>query len=539
MNFLRSLSIRKKILLIPVVGAIGFLTYLFLTMHFLTDTSSKLDDAHTKQFPLLQMARANLDRVKNIQEAMSFAVSSGEQEVLANAEKLASDFKGDIAESRRIDPSLNENLSNILRIFNEYYRTASGISVGMINETIDYATLPEKSAKMSSSLEELEAELQSFYDQRLSLFNNAFSTASTSTEKLTSLGIILCVGTLAALFAVGIPISNMIKQSVDRVILTLKDIAEDNGDLTVRLKTQSNDEIGELVRWFNSFMEKLQAIIHQIVDTAPPLAALATEVNGLSGTITKTLGNQNDSVSDSKRNIELMSDSISSIAQNAGEASDAAKMADEEAHKGQQVVISTVSGIERLSDSIQEASKVVSNLKEDAAGANVVLEVIKGVAQQTNLLALNAAIEAARAGEHGRGFAVVADEVRGLAMRTQQSIEEINTILSQLQSASQAAVDTMEDSTAAVESSREDASRAGESLKSITNTIRTISAMNEQIARATDEQGQISTELVSEAERISQQTESTAGSASNLNNVSERLNSLAANLEKITQQFRV
>lgn len=539
MNFLRSLSIRKKILLIPVVGAIGFLTYLFLTVSLLTDTADKLDDAHTKQFPLLQMAKANLDRVKNLQESMSFAVSSGEREVLASTDKIAENFRNDIAESKQIDSSVSQDLSDILSIFNEYYQISHEISVGMIEETIDYDTLPDKSDKMSTTLESLESELQRFHDARLETFNNAFTTANKSTDELTSLGIALCVITLALLFAVGIPISNMIKQSVDRVIVTLKDIAEDNGDLTVRLKTQSKDEIGELVLWFNSFMEKLQAIIHQVVETAPPLAALATEVNELSASITETLGKQNKSVNDSKHNMELMSDSISSIAENAGEASGAAKDANEEADKGQRVVISTIHGIERLSDSVQEASKVVSALKQDAAGANVVLDVIKGVAEQTNLLALNAAIEAARAGDQGRGFAVVADEVRGLAFRTQQSIEEINTILTQLQSASQAAVETMEDSTAAVASSVEDATRAGESLNVITDTIVTISAMNEQIACATDEQGYISTELVREAERISEQTESTAGSASNLNNVSEQLNSLAANLEKITRQFRV
>ena len=203
------------------------------------------------------------------------------------------------------------------------------------------------------------------------------------------------------------------------------------------------------------------------------------------------------------------------------------------------MVASTVSGILKLSDSVRAASEVIAKLEQDANSVNVVLAVIKGIAEQTNLLALNAAIEAARAGEQGRGFAVVADEVRGLASRTQESTAEINSILDQLQSASQAAVQTIKESTAAVGRSVEDANIAGQSLRTITETVKTINSMNNQIASATDEQQFISTELVSEAERILLQTHNTAHSASKLSDVSNRLSSLAMNLEKITRQFRV
>src|SRR5690606_10780122 len=145
----------------------------------------------------------------------------------------------------------------------------------------------------------------------------------------------------------------------------------------------------------------------------------------------------------------------------------------------------------------------------------------------------------ARAGEQGRGFAVVADEVRGLASRTQESTEEINAIIAQLQKASQAAVQTMKESTIAVEKSVGEANIAGQTLRTITDTVKTINAMNKQIANATDEQQFISTEMVSEAERIRQQTQDNARSASKLNDVSKRLSSLAGNLEQITRRFRV
>lgn len=525
--------------MIPLVGTIGFLVYMLISTHYLKGAAELLGNARTKHFPLLQIAQTNLDRIGSIQNSLSYAVTSSEVDVLKNAEDIARDFREDIRKSKDIDPDSEPQLSLILETFEAYYLESYNLSEGMINETIDFSSISSRGQTMSESLETLQNQLRTFYDSRLELFNHAFANANKSSDRLTSLGVILCLITLALLFVAAIPISTMIKTSLDRVIETLKNIAEDNGDLTLRLETRSKDEIGELVEWFNTFMDKLQSVIHQIVDTAPPLANLATDVKELSGSITVTLSQQNNSVADSKNNIELMSRSIAYIAQNAGEAAHAAKIADEEAGKGQAVVASTVTGILKLSDSVRTASEVIAKLEQDANSVNVVLAVIKSIAEQTNLLALNAAIEAARAGEQGRGFAVVADEVRGLASRTQESTAEINSILDQLQSASQAAVQTIKESTTAVGRSVEDADIAGQSLRTITETVKTINSMNNQIARATDEQQFISTELVSEVERILQQTHATAQSASKLSDVSKRLSSLAVNLEQITRQFRV
>jgi Methyl-accepting chemotaxis protein len=539
LNLLRNISIRKKILLIPIFGAFGFFSYLAISVHFLNNTTELLVDARTKQVPLLRLADHNLIRVEKIQETLAYAVTSAEQEVLSSANKLAQEFRKDISKAKEIDPALDSELNNILSEFETYYSQSYNLSSGMVNDTIDFSTVGASSTRMKQALEILQESLNSFQSTRSQRFDSAFDQTTDNAEKLTSLGIAVGTATVALLFFVAIPISSMIKNSIDEVIATLKNIAEDNGDLTLRLKSNNKDEIGELVLWFNTFTEKLQQVILQIVETAPPLASLATDVNSLSSAITQTLGDQNRSVAESKNNVEMMSTSVSSIAMNASEAANAARIADEEAGKGQIIVVNTVKGIQALSTSIAQASDAIAKLEHDTASVNLVLDVIKGIAEQTNLLALNAAIEAARAGEQGRGFAVVADEVRGLASRTQESTAEINTILAQLQSAAQAAVHTMGESTNAVEQSVQEANQAGQSLQTITDTVNTISAMNEQIASATEEQQSISNEMVQEAERIHEQTVSTSKSASQLSGVSERLNSLATNLEHITRQFKV
>lgn len=539
MNVLGNLSIRKKILLIPIVGALGFFAYLLISIHLIKESNALLQDARDTQFPLLQIAQANLKNVEKIQETLSYAVTSDEQEGLETAKQIEANFHDEFYKARTISPMIGTEVDKILTEFDDYFNSAFGMSKDMLNGNIDFATVADRSRAMVDKLHTLQKTLNQFYDQRLEVFNHAFTAADEKSKDLFIAGTIIGIGVSLLLIAVGIVISAMIKGSLDSVIMRLKNIAEDNGDLTLRLPSKNNDEIGELVNWFNTFMDKLQFVIQQIVATAPPLANLASDINNLSGTITTTLKQQNRSVSDSKNNIALMSHSVATIAQNASEAATAAQIADEEAIKGQTIVASTVQGIQKLSHSIGEASTAINKLQEDTTSVNVVLDVIKSIAEQTNLLALNAAIEAARAGEQGRGFAVVADEVRGLASRTQESTEEINSILAQLQKAATAAVETMNESTLAVENSVKEANHAGNRLQAITDTVNTINSMNEQIASATEQQQSISSELVIEAECIQEQTANTANSASQLNNVSEKLNSLATNLQQITRQFRV
>ena len=199
----------------------------------------------------------------------------------------------------------------------------------------------------------------------------------------------------------------------------------------------------------------------------------------------------------------------------------------------------TVTGIQSLAQQIQSAATEVSQLEKDVMRVNVVLDVIKGIAEQTNLLALNAAIEAARAGEQGRGFAVVADEVRGLASRTQESTEEINSMLQQLQNAAKASVLAMESSTEHVNQSVSLAGTAGTSLQAISATVNTIDSMNDQIAAATEEQQTVSALMVQHVEETQQPTEQAGHYSQDLLTLSNELNGMAMSLSTVAQKFKV
>lgn len=539
MVFFKNLSIAHKIWLIPLVGIIGLLSYLTITITEINGTVATLNDAQSKQFPLLQIAEKNLIRLEKIKETLGNAVASAEEEMLDEAESLALELRGDLNQIRQTDRTTIEDVETIRQQFNTYFQSSFSLSREMVDETVDFSTVGARSQAMSEQLAAVESSLKQFQQKQMQAFTAAFEGARSSASSLSIIGIVVALVTVVALLAVAIPVSMTISNSLKDVIRSLKNIASEDGDLTIRLSTNSSDEIGDLVHWFNSFIEKLQSVIKQIVDSVLPLAEQASSVNRLSTDIHEIMQRQIQNAQQSKMSVDEMSDSVASIAQNAAEAASAAKLADGEAQKGFTVVNSTVDSIQTLSESMQTAAAVVTQLQEDTNKVNVVLEVIRGIAEQTNLLALNAAIEAARAGEQGRGFAVVADEVRSLASRTQESTEEINAMLEQLQSAASAAVETMDASKSSVITTVDEANQAGSSLQKITETVNSINAMNEQIAVATEQQQTVSHLMVGHVDNIQTQTDETAASSTQLAGVAENLNQLASSLEQIARSFRV
>ena len=305
----------------------------------------------------------------------------------------------------------------------------------MVNGTADFSRLGELSAQMNQSYDGAIAAMSQFRDAQQAAFEEAFKNTDSANTSLISTGVILAVVVTILLFGTAVPIVRGIKQSIDDVVRSLKDIAQENGDLTVRIETKSEDEIGELVYWFNQFMDKLQGVVRDVVEASLPLSNLAQNLRGVTEETQRTIDVQQKSATNAKRAVDTMSGSVDGVAHSAAQAASDANEATTAASEGRQIVQQTVTSIQQLAENVRETADVIARLESDSNKVGSVLDVIKGIAEQTNLLALNAAIEAARAGEQGRGFAVVADEVRTLASRTQQSTEEIQSTIEQLQNA--------------------------------------------------------------------------------------------------------
>ncbi|TMP00964.1 methyl-accepting chemotaxis protein [Pseudoalteromonas sp. S3260] len=319
----------------------------------------------------------------------------------------------------------------------------------------------------------------------------------------------------------------------------MKDISQGEGDLTRSLNDSGNDEISQLSRSFNLFVSKIRESLVLVAKSANDVNEHAHAVDDSSKTSQSFIELQNDSSTQVAAAMEQMTHQIHDVSRNAEAAEQAANDAASNASTGKNVVSKTITAIETLSSNIETVSKVTADLAQESNNIGSVLDVIRSIAEQTNLLALNAAIEAARAGEHGRGFAVVADEVRTLASRTGKSTDEIQAMIAKLQEGAKAAVEAVKSSQEISISTVEQASSANESLDEIDRLVSVITDMNGQIARATEQQTSAADEVNLRINDLSQSTEQSLGNTKDLTRASDKLKQSSVELSSVVSRFKL
>ena len=311
------------------------------------------------------------------------------------------------------------------------------------------------------------------------------------------------------------------------------------GDMTVNFKAQSQDELGELGQVFNETVSKIHQLIERVGQTVVEVEAQANRVQQISGESNQAVAGQRGQIDMIATAMNQMSATAQEVAQSAAAAVGSAQSVNDETVSGRALVESQVGSIQRLAEEIDQSVAVINKLASDSASISQVLDVIKGIAEQTNLLALNAAIEAARAGEQGRGFAVVADEVRNLAKRTQQSTEEIESMIAKLQSGVGAAVKAMGASHQMADSTVSESGKVQQALENILGAVGMIVDQNQQIATAAEEQTAVALDIDQNIVEISQAGERTAEGASHTELASRELSGLVARLKQLIGAFRV
>ncbi|MDR6958234.1 methyl-accepting chemotaxis protein [Pseudomonas brassicacearum] len=325
-----------------------------------------------------------------------------------------------------------------------------------------------------------------------------------------------------------------------RVLKTnLDDIAAGDGDLTHRLAITSNDELGDLAASFNRFIDKIHTMVGQVAKMTTDLDGLvhqATQQTLRSEQAMQRQRNETDQVATA---IHEMSAAAQEVAVSAQRAAQAAADTDQQGHAARTVVGDNIKGMNALVSDIRMSGTSLDSLQQDVRSIVSVLDVIRSIADQTNLLALNAAIEAARAGEAGRGFAVVADEVRALASRTQLSTQEIQGMITRLEAGTSDSVAAMQRSTEAGESANQQTNKVGASLDSISGLIGTINAMNAQIASAAEEQTSVAEEINRSVHQIAGAVESLADETEQSAHTMREVSALGANLNKLVSQFKI
>ncbi|MCU7648752.1 methyl-accepting chemotaxis protein [Pseudomonas piscis] len=332
-------------------------------------------------------------------------------------------------------------------------------------------------------------------------------------------------------------LTRSITQPIAKALEAAEEIAE--GNLTRPVQVDGNDEAGRLLRAMAKMQENLRTTLQRISGSATQLASAAEELNSVTEESARGLTQQNNEIEQAATAVTEMTSAVEEVARNAASTSEASKNATASAGDGRDLVQETVAAIERMSGDVQDTASLIGDLANESRDIGKVLDVIRGLADQTNLLALNAAIEAARAGEAGRGFAVVADEVRALAHRTQQSTSEIERMIGSIQNGTEQAVDSMRNSTERAESTLNIARGAGLSLDTINSAIIQINERNLVIASAAEEQAQVAREVDCNLVNIRDLSVQSATGAHQTSAASNELASLAVDLNGLVARFRL
>lgn len=371
--------------------------------------------------------------------------------------------------------------------------------------------------------------------EQLNSSQNAKRDADTRQAQST-LGIATVVALILGVLAAWI-ITRQITVPLGQTLVAVERVA--SGDLTHNLSVDRRDELGQLQGSIQRMTVELRQLISGIGEGVTQIASAAEELSAVTEQTSAGVNSQKVETDQVATAMHEMTATVQEVARNAEEASEAAVAADQQAREGDKVVNEAIAQIERLATEVGHSTEAMAELKRESDKIGSVLDVIKSVAQQTNLLALNAAIEAARAGEAGRGFAVVADEVRSLAQRTQKSTEEIEELISGLQNGTRQVATIMDNSRELTVSSVELTRRAGTSLESITRTVSAIQSMNQQIAAAAEEQSATAEEINRSVLNVRDVSEQTSAASEQTAASSVELARLGSHLQALVGRFRV
>jgi len=539
--FMKNNSIKKRfewllsgLLTVVIVGAIAISLSALRTQ----DTSTRIGSQY---IPILNKSHELKLSVVQVQQWLTDisatrgldGLNDGFDEADANAQL----FRTLIQELRELDPANGEQYQMMLPIFEAYYETGQRMAQAYVDSG------PVGGNRMMEAFDTVAANISEEVDGLLADTETrvaAVLDAQANKVRTNLISIILGGAVLIIGIAVIYLIMNRTLAALPIVAKELKRVASGNlsGDSAPHYKTTRNDELGELCSAVQDLREHFIKLINSVSESSASLVTAAGGMNQFTNTARTSMGCQQDDVNQIATAVTEMSSSANEVASNANQTATSAQEAHEEAQFGMDEVKNTVDAISSLSTHIEQTSEVIRNLAQDSNDIGGILEVIQGIADQTNLLALNAAIEAARAGEQGRGFAVVADEVRGLASRTQDSIREIQGMITRLQERAHSAVQVMAQSSDQTGASVERSNTALERLNSITRSVQHITEMNRQIALAAGQQSVVGEDVSQIINKISMGTGEIVRETEQMSTSGQQLAQMANNLSTQITRFR-
>jgi methyl-accepting chemotaxis protein len=384
---------------------------------------------------------------------------------------------------------------------------------------------------------DVDAKMHQLFDLQRKLRKDQYASANLTFKLALTISLIVFAAAVVLPFGISLLMKSIILSPIQRTVEVIEDVSR--GDLTQRIDIISSDEIGEMAKHFNMFADKLHGVITQVAQSSDRVFSAAGMLDRASEEMSAGIEEVTARVDSVATASEEMSNTTSEIARNCVMAAKSSEKASDSAGGGEIIIQNTISVMNRISNRVAESARIIRELETCSTQIGNVVDLINDVADQTNLLALNAAIEAARAGEHGRGFAVVADEVRKLAETTSNATKEIGNTIRAMQVETKKAVASMEEGVAEVGTGTEEAARSGRALKEILQQITTVTSEINQIAVASEEETATTDEIATSIQQISAVMQQTASKVKVNADASHQLADLSKELQEMVGQFRV
>ncbi len=468
--------------------------------------------------------------------ALQASTDEDRKSALQDVQEHAKLFRTSLAinDAAELDASLRKSIDDVRPLVNTYLTAAEEmVNAAVKNPGATRARFPEF-MKTFSALEDKMGELSDTFQKTA----EAAGADGNSTFK-EGRALVLALSALSGLMLAGFAwaIIRTITRPLATTVAALERVAA--GDLTAHLGMTRTDEIGKLARATDQVVDSMRQMVGEMLGVSNEVSSAATQIASSSEEMARGLTAQTQQVMQVAAAIEQMSASVIEVARQATQVTAQANGAGSTAEQGGRVVSQTIDDIRTINEAVSECSTSVGDLSKQSEQIGAIIEVIKDIADQTNLLALNAAIEAARAGEHGRGFAVVADEVRKLAERTTKATDEVGGTIRTIQTQTQDAMSRMSAGSESVKRGVERASEAGASLSQIVSASREVATMIQSIASATEQQKAASEQISSSVEQISQVTQQTSAGASQAAEASRVLADKATSLQTVVAKFKL
>lgn len=491
-----SLTIRQKIISVSFAAMAGFIAIFSINHFAFSSMTSNAQSIKASYYPALVAIKESKLYLGQLESTINISVTISDSDILDETVQ----FAGNISNNLNIikNDTVLKGVDEVAQQFEVYYQGSVALAKNFIEGDVAINILQASAKRNNEILTDLKTsldELEILADNQLTDSVYAIEQKANNARWMAAAVSIIWV---VCLFAYNWLLSRNVVNSIGLITKSLTEFSDGNGDLTKRLHYKDNDELGELADSFDKFVDQLHKIISEVVHTTEALEGISSELIESTNKANEQNNRQNDSIQDSTTAVRELLTCVGFITESSTNASALAQSVTSSAENGDARSKESIGFINNLLSEISATSNNVDQLKQQVGNVSGILNTIQGIAEQTNLLALNAAIEAARAGEQGRGFAVVADEVRSLAGRTHQSTVEIQSLLNELILSSNTVVDSMQQSASVTEKTVTATELTGGALVEIKSMVHDMLSLNDQVASATEEQS-VTCKLIDES----------------------------------------